>query len=943
MATTLLTSPRPPARPGRPLRFHLTGLALAGVVPLLLFAVVVVALFEAYRRNTLEQSYRDTARALSLVVDHELSSSIAALTTLGTSEHLDRGDLRAFYEQALRARRAHAAWITINLTDPTGHQLLNLSRPFGEPLPSLADFPMIQQAVATRRPAVSDLFVGRVLGMAVVGISVPVQRDGVVRYVVGARLDVGSFTRLLSQGKLPPDWVATLIDRNGIILGRTRNIDSLLGKPTTPTFAGLARGAQPEGSFQDVTLDGDAVYATYSRSPLSGWTVGLGIPGATVAGPLRTSLWAMAAGGLVLLLVGTGLALRFGTRVEAELRSLTASARALGRGELPPVRAASFVAEVGDVEAALAEAGRERAVAVAARREVETALRESEERTRLIVDHALDAVITIDVEGRITSWNPQAETLFGWARAEVLGRRLARIIVPPEHRAAHEAGLARFRETGQGNVLGRRIELTALRRDGTEFPIELAITALRVRGATVFGAFVRDITERKRAEQALSTYAERLKFLHDIDAAIIAADEPVAVAEGVLRRLQGLIGVPRVIVNLFDLEAGQAEWLAAAGRRRLRVGPGVRFPMAFMGDVEGLRRGEVQVVDTRTLPRGAEVDALHASGVYMYRVIPLIAEGELIGGLSFGGTSAELSDVQLGIAREVAAQFAIALAQARLRERVRRQAEELEQRVHDRTLELRAVNERLRAEIAERRRAEELAAHASQAKSEFLSRMSHELRTPLNAILGFTQLIHDGRTGPISAAQREYLGDVLVSARHLLGLIGDLLDLARIEAGRMEFRPEPIDVHGLMNEVRAVTFPLAAERGMAIDLDLDPHVSTVTLDPGRLKQVLFNYLSNALKASADGGRVTVRTRAEDAETWRLEVEDRGVGIEPGALGRLFAEFEQLDSGRAHGGAGLGLALTKHIVEAQGGRVGVTSVVGAGSTFFAVLPRCGGRR
>ena len=938
MVTTPVTPARSPLRSGRPLRFHLTVLVLAAIVPMLAFAVVVVGLFEAYQRDTLERSFLDTARALSLAIDHELSSSIAALTTLGTSEHLDHGDLKAFYEQAQRARRAHAAWVTINLTDASGKQLINLYRPFGEPLPSLSDFPMVQQAVATRRPAVSDLFVGRVLGTPVVGISVPVQRDGLVRYVTGARLDVAAFTNLLSQGKLPPDWVATLVDRNGIILARTRNIGQLLGKSATPKFAGLARGAQPEGFFRDVTLDGTPVYATYSRSSLSGWTVGLGIPGATVAGPLRTSLWGMAGGGLLLLVVGTGLAFRFGRRVAAELTALTASARALGQGEAPPSRSASFVAEVANVEAALVEAGRERALAVAARREVEMALRESEERTRLIVDHALDAVITIDTEGRITSWNPQAETLFGWTPSEVLGRHLARIIVPPEYRAAHEAGLARFRETGEGKVLGRRIELTVLRRDGTEFPVELAITALRMGGATVFSAFLRDITERKRAEQALAMYAERLKILHDIDAAIIATDEPVAIAEAVLRRLRDLIGVPRAIVNLFDLAAGEAEWLAAVGRRRLRTDRGVRYPLVFMGDLDGLRRGEVQIVDTHTLPPGPEVDALLASGVHVYRVVPMIADGELIGGLSFGGTSAELSDLQLGIAQEVAAQLAIALAQARLRERVKRQAEELEQRVQDRTLELRAVNERLQAEIVERRRAEELAAQASQAKSEFLSRMSHELRTPLNAIIGFTQLIHDGRTGPVSTTQREYLGDVLVSSRHLLGLIGDLLDLARIEAGRMEFRPQLIDVRAVMTEVQDVTFPLASPRRISVDLELDPGLSTVTLDPGRLKQVLFNYVSNALKASRDGGRVTLRTCAEDAETWRLEVEDRGVGIAPEAVGRLFVEFEQLDAGRAHEGTGLGLALTKRIVEAQGGRVGVRSLVGSGSTFFAVLPR-----
>ena len=938
MATTLIKAARTLFTPVRPLRFHLTLLVLAGVVPMLAFAIAMVALFEAQQRAALERSFLDTARALSLAVDQELTSSIAALTTLGTSEHLDRGDLKAFYEQAHRARRAHEAWVTINLTDPSGHQLLNLSRPFGEPLPSLRDLPVVRQAVETGGPAISDLFVGRVLQTPVVGISVPVKRDGVMRYVAGARLDVASLTDLLSRGRLPPDWVATLIDRNGIIVARTRNIGQLLGKSATAKFVGSSRSAQSEGSFQDVTLDGVSIHGAYSRSPLSGWTVGLGIPAATVERPLRTSLWAMTGGGLVLLLVGTGLAIRLGRRVAGELTSLAASARALGHGEALPAAGASFVTEVANVKAALTEAGRERGVAIAARQEVQAALRESEERTRLIVDHALDAVITIDADGHITSWNPQAESLFGWARGEVLGRRLAEVIVPPRYRAAHEQGLARLRRGGQGTVLDRRIELTALHQNGTEFPVELAITALRVGSATVYSAFLRDITARKRAEHVLATSAERLKILHDIDAAIIATHEPVAIAEAVLRRLRDVLGVSRAVVNLFDLATGEVEWLAAVGRRRLRLGPGIRLPLAFMGDLAGLRRGEVQLVDTRTLPPGPEVDALLASGVDVYRAVPMIAGGELIGALSFGGTSADASEAQLGIAQEVASQLAIALAQARLHERVKHQADELEERVQERTLALRTANERLEAEIVERRRAEEQAAQASRAKSEFLSRMSHELRTPLTAIIGFSEMIHTGRAGPISDVQQEYLGDVLAGARHLLGLINDLMDLARIEAGRMTFHPEPIDVAALMAEVRDVTWPLAAERQISIDLELDPAVSTVVLDPGRLKQVLFNYLSNALKASPDGGRVTLRTFAEDADMWRVEIEDRGIGIEPGQLGRLFSEFEQLEARRTHQGTGLGLALTKQIVEAQGGQVGARSVPGSGSTFFAVLPR-----
>ena len=136
-------------------------------------------------------------------------------------------------------------------------------------------------------------------------------------------------------------------------------------------------------------------------------------------------------------------------------------------------------------------------------RDSQEALRESEERSRLTLARALDAVVTIDIEGRVINWNPQAEQLFGWPAADILQRRLSETIIPPAYREAHERGLARFRETGEGPALNRRLELSALRRDGTEFPVELTITPVRLQGSTVFSAFLRDITQQKQAQEAL--------------------------------------------------------------------------------------------------------------------------------------------------------------------------------------------------------------------------------------------------------------------------------------------------------------------------------------------------------------------------------------------------------------------------------------------------------
>ncbi|MES1165706.1 MAG: PAS domain S-box protein [Verrucomicrobiota bacterium] len=228
---------------------------------------------------------------------------------------------------------------------------------------------------------------------------------------------------------------------------------------------------------------------------------------------------------------------------------------------------------------------------------------------------------------------------------------------------------------------------------------------------------------------------------------------------------------------------------------------------------------------------------------------------------------------------------------------------------------------------------------ATRLKSQFLANMSHELRTPLNGIIGFAELLRAGKIGPVSEEQEEYLGDILTGGRHLLKLINEVLDLSRVEAGRLELRPEPVDLAALIGEVRDTLRVLAAERRIHTAVEVDDAVARPIVDPDKLKQVLYNYLANALKFTPDGGRVTTRARREGDALFRIEVEDTGIGIPAHELDRLFVEFQQLDSGTAKRfqGTGLGLALTKKLVEAQGGRVGVTSTPGHGSTFFAVLP------
>jgi protein-histidine pros-kinase len=242
-------------------------------------------------------------------------------------------------------------------------------------------------------------------------------------------------------------------------------------------------------------------------------------------------------------------------------------------------------------------------------------------------------------------------------------------------------------------------------------------------------------------------------------------------------------------------------------------------------------------------------------------------------------------------------------------------------------------------DVTERKRFEETLREASRMKSEFLATMSHELRTPLNAIIGFSELLVDGRPGPLNARQKEYLEDVLNSGRHLLQLINDVLDLSKVEAGKMELFPETFPLPAAVEEVCSIISPLAKKKNITVRREIAPAIRDVTLDQQRFKQILYNLLSNAVKFTDDGGSVRIVAALLDRSWFRLQVQDTGIGIKPEDLKKLFIEFRQLDASfaRRHQGTGLGLALTKKIVELHKGSITVESQPNQGSTFTVTLP------
>ena len=629
---------------------------------------------------------------------------------------------------------------------------------------------------------------------------------------------------------------------------------------------------------------------------------------------------------------------------------------------------------------------KERAAAAAASSE----LARSEARKNFIVDAALDAIITIDHQSRVLEFNPAAERILGHSRASVLGRDLGGFLLPARYREAHHDGMAQTLKTGHGRILDQRIEMPALRADGSEILVELSVTRLPSTDPPAFTGFLRDVTDQRKAQEGLRASEARyrqlfeksplptwvadqtsLRFLEVNDAAIehygysraeflAMTIEEIRPAEGIEELRERFSGPGRtpvgrlvhrkkngeritveVVAYPFQHEKGPARLVVASdvtsrerAEEQLRRSE-ARFATLYNAGIVGIAVLDIsgavlEANDAWLRLLGYARDDLAAGHVRWQDLTPpewRQADDEAVRALLVDGSvpSREKEYVRkdgtrvpvlIGAALLERTQFLTFVLDLSERKR-------LEQVGRDAALLL-----------EENRRILE----ASRLKSEFLANMSHELRTPLNAIIGFGELLRDEEVSP--AERRDYLGDILTSGRHLLGLINDVLDLAKVEAGKLEFFPEQIACAALVNEVVNVVAPIAAAKRMGIEVAVDPALEGgVFLDPMRLKQVLYNYLSNALKFTPGGGKVVVRLRPQGEDCLRLEVEDNGPGIAAGDLDRLFVEFQQLESGanRSHEGTGLGLALTRRLVEAQGGSVGVLSQPGRGSVFNAVLP------
>jgi PAS domain S-box-containing protein len=538
-----------------------------------------------------------------------------------------------------------------------------------------------------------------------------------------------------------------------------------------------------------------------------------------------------------------------------------------------------------------------------ARRRSETDLRDSEERYRRLVEYSPVAVL-VHSGGKIVFANPEALRLLGGSEPEqIVGRPVLEFIHPDFHAIVTE----RVRRISAGNASMPCIEEQFVRLDGTPVFVEVATIGLTFQGKPAIQIVAIDITERRRTEQGQRLLAEAGALLNS------SLDY-----QETLRSITRL-AVPAIadwcLLDLTDEQGGFTRIAASSAdpadadlAQRLQGHYGT-VPNDAGGIWRAARLGRSELMtavdDTvfaAVAPDAEHVEMARAMGLTSYICAPLTTRGRTIGVITFGlGKSARrFTPADLPLAEELARRAALAVDNARLY----REAHE-----------------------------------ANRAKSQFLTTMSHELRTPLNAIGGYTELLEMGLRGPVTSEQREDLGRIQRSQKHLLGLINDLLNFARIENGHVELKVEEVSVEEELAAVQPLIEPLMTAKSLRYAQRHGDASVRCRADRDRMRQVLLNLLSNAVKFTPADGEITLGWHAREGAV-DIHVRDTGPGIPTRKLELIFEPFVQLTNSltRVTEGTGLGLAISRELARAMEGDVTVVSQVGQGSTFTFSLPR-----
>ena len=541
---------------------------------------------------------------------------------------------------------------------------------------------------------------------------------------------------------------------------------------------------------------------------------------------------------------------------------------------------------------------------------------------KTVLNTVIDGIIVIDQAGIIHIANAYAEKIFGYSAEEMIGKNVS-ILMPQPDSHRHDSYIRNYLQSGHAHIIGVGREVTGLRKNGERFPMELAVSESQISGERFFVGVARDITARKQAERELDEKNREIQASASFDRThghvmelFSSHNDQHAILQQALASLAESQSILASAVYLYDEWSGSLRCAASFG-----APPGLQRE-CYPG--EGMIGQAAQDRLTHILTAGPDMPLTIETGLFTVTpqavaATPILYQGKVMGVLVVA-TTEPLKPRKQAFLERLAGQMGVGLNNIK--------------QFHD----LKALSDQLKQRGREIARKNAQLEDANRLKSEFLANMSHELRTPLNAIIGFSEVLKDGLLGDMPEEQVDYIQDIFDSANHLLSLINDILDLSKIEAGKMELDVSELDLHEVFSNSLSIVKERAHANRIHLELDVPEELDAMQADGRKVKQILYNLLSNAVKFTPSGGKVTLRAR-RDGDWLEIAVADTGIGIAADKISRLFRHFEQLDGSlsRKHEGTGLGLVMVKRLAELHGGQVGVESEPNKGSTFTVRLP------
>ncbi len=542
----------------------------------------------------------------------------------------------------------------------------------------------------------------------------------------------------------------------------------------------------------------------------------------------------------------------------------------------------------------------------------------AEERTRAIVENMLDGLITFDNVGNIKVFNTAAGVIFGYGADEVVGRNIEELL----------PGLTDISGSVRTEGLGALQEVMGRRKDGSYMPLELSKNKIELEGEELYVAIMRDISDRKRIEDEILSknieLGESLTYDRSYGRAMAlfsSSYDMIKILEGTLDLLAENHPFPVSAIYLFDEDDQRFVCAATHG-----APTSLRTDLDVSDGILGKAASDLKTVIVDG--SGANLELRIETGITSIEpaaimVTPIVFQENLLAMFVLASSRAPTERDRLFIER-LSAQLGVAL-------------NNLEQ-----YSDLKELSNQLKSKGQEVAQKNIELEQASKLKSEFLANMSHELRTPLNAVIGFSEVLKDGALGDLTSEQREYVVDIMNSGHHLLSLVNDILDLAKIEAGKMTLELEVANIVEILEGCLSIVRESALKNDIKLKLDIADGVEQASVDPRKLKQIIYNLLSNAVKFTSKGGLVSLTANMvgeAGKEYLSIAVSDTGIGIAPEEKELLFQPFVQLDGSKSRKfeGTGLGLTMIKRLTDMHGGMVSVESELGKGSTFTVLLP------